>query len=733
MESKESYEDLQARCKRLERERVRRVHAEDSAIAAKARVDAELERFRIIQRFVSEALGISDEAELVERCLEAIVETFECESAAFLVLTENGDNYVVGAEFGLPDPPQTLSASSSIDGPEFRAVVADDDSLLEQWASLGLAQAAVCAFAGQDGLLAGAVIAGNTPQGVETYETISEEQLSALSVLVGEAASLRNNLSLYRKIVEHNARLEARVSERTAKLAEASEAAEAANRAKSAFLANMSHELRTPMNAIIGYSEMLIEELEDEELDDYVPDLKKVNSAGQHLLSLINDILDLSKIEAGRMDLYLERFDLQQLLKEARDTVMPLIEKNGNQLAIDFDEDLGTVRADMTKVRQSLFNLLSNAAKFTHEGVVTMRARREPDGDGERVLLSVSDTGIGIPGDKVEHVFDEFSQADESTTRDYGGTGLGLAISRRFCRMMGGDLTATSTVGEGSTFTIEFPAKVDALEAAKAVSEEGDAVASESGEPVGTDSGPVLVIDDDPDAREILRRSLEEDGYPVVTAESGEQGLELALSHKPAVITLDVIMPGMDGWAVLRELKRDEELRHIPVVLVTLLDEKGMGFTLGAAEYLTKPVDRDLLRHVVKAHWRQDNPGCALVVEDDEATRIVVRKTLEEQGWKVREAENGAVGLDHFDEVKPDLIILDLMMPVLDGFGFLDQLRNRQEGATVPVIVLTAQELGVEEKRFLKGHADQVLSKGDDNLDSALALVRSAVSEKKSD
>jgi signal transduction histidine kinase/DNA-binding response OmpR family regulator len=509
-----------------------------------------------------------------------------------------------------------------------------------------------------------------------------------------------------------------------AQLAKSEQRALAATEAKSQFLANMSHELRTPLNAILGYSEMLQEEMEENGQCKFIPDLEKIHAAARHQLSLINDILDLSKIEAGKTTLFLETFEVAGTVQDLATTLRPMVAKNGNQLEIACPADLGAMRTDQTKVRQILFNLLSNANKFTERGMIRLEVKRvisnqlsvightntAPITDhGSLITFTLSDTGIGMTPEQLGRLFQPFAQADASTSRKHGGTGLGLAISKRFCQLMGGDLTVVTEAGKGSTFTVTLPAEVrEPVRPALPATVPSSAPPA----PNGHLHSSILVIDDEPAGRDLVQRMLAREGYQVEAAASGPEGLALARRLHPAAITLDVLMPGMDGWAVLTVLKADPLTADIPVIMMTVLDDKNLGFALGATDYLIKPIEWNRLIGVLEKHCRHMVRSQVLVVEDDPQTRDILRRAAEKQGWQVVEAENGRVGLERVAVQIPGVILLDLTMPEMDGFTFIEELRRRPGCDHVPVIVVTAKELTQEDHRRLNGHVSQILRKG---------------------
>jgi PAS domain S-box-containing protein len=536
----------------------------------------------------------------------------------------------------------------------------------------------------------------------------------------------RVDFSAFVRDISARKEAEARLASTNRQLAEARDQADEANRAKSAFLANMSHELRTPMNAIIGISEIMHEQALADGRASETARCERVLRAARHLLAVINDILDLSKIEAGKVELHIEEFALKPLVEDVAATVQTIADKNNNRLTARAAANLGTMRADITRVRQVLLNLASNGAKFTSHGSVTIEATREFAAGRDWVIFRVTDTGIGMTPEQLARLFQDFMQADASTTRRFGGTGLGLAISRRYCHMMGGDIAVESEPGKGSVFTARLPASIDGSE--QALVEQSIWAAPR---PLGIESrrkSTVLVVDDDSTVRELIEHYLVGEGFAVATASNGTEALAQARTRKPAAITLDIMMPILDGWSVMAALKSDPALADIPVVLVSIVDERNRGFLLGAVEYFVKPVDRERLVATLDQLCRPST-GKLLVVDDDPEMRAAITRMLIPSGWTVTEAVNGREALGGLAAVVPDAIVLDLMMPEMDGFEFLAELRKTPRWRDIPVLVVTAKDLTLEDKSRLQGGVERVLTKNAREPKELLADVGRVLAE----
>ncbi len=542
------------------------------------------------------------------------------------------------------------------------------------------------------------MVGGISIQDYERENAFSDISVSLLETIASNMGTTIQNIRLF----DQTQRLFAEAQEARA-------AAEAANKAKSTFLANMSHELRTPLNAIIGFTRIVRRKAEGALPDKQLENLDKVLSSSEHLLGLINTVLDIAKIEAGRVDVIPANFSIVHLLENCANLAIPLLKPNVI-LERQFDDSLGLIYSDQDKIKQIIINLLSNAAKFTHEGKIILSVMR---GTTDSISISVQDSGIGISEESLERVFDEFQQADTSTTRQYGGTGLGLTISRNLAHLLGGELTAASELGQGSTFTLSLPIKFG-IKPPQHPEPKPATVEKAGSQPApGSAKKNILIIDDDPDAVYLLQESLNLAEFKVIGARNGHDGLQMARSHQPDVILLDILMPQTDGWQVLNNLKEDPATTNIPVILLTIVDKKALGFRLGAAAYLLKPLNPAIVLDALNRVLGEKNHPHKhiLVVDDDPSVAEILRQVLTAPDFELVSAEDGQAGLRAVAAHRPDIILLDLMMPKLDGFGVIETLRADPETRNIPIIVISAKELTDTESKKLRESVSFVMKK----------------------
>ncbi len=530
----------------------------------------------------------------------------------------------------------------------------------------------------------------------------------------GEEASVELMLLAFTRMSDE---VNALINARTSEMEKARDEAIDAKGETSRFFANMSHELRTPLNAILGYGEMLSEDCEDLGYDDLLPDLKKITSAGTHLLSLINNILDISKIESGKMELYITSFEIEDVVDVIKDISAPLVSKNNNAFQCNIQDGIGAMRQDETKLRQCLSNLLSNAAKFTEAGTVTLEVDASLEKEKEMVSFKVIDTGEGMSEEGVGKVFEVYTQAERSTSAKHGGTGLGLPLSREMAQMMGGDITLTSELGVGSVFTLKLPRDCPQDE-----HEVSDSVL----EGIDDDEKLVVLIDDDVTMHDLIKRTLNKIGLTLVGATDSEKGMQMVRETKPKLLLLDVLMPGRDGWSILRECKSDPELKDMPVIMVSQLNQDTLANSLGADDYITKPIDRELFLKTIKnilGDGDTDN-NKILIIDDDENTRDLLSRMLKEGGWVPKTAKDGKEGLDQLGE-DPALIVLDLEMPRMDGFEFLNQyIETVKEEDRCPILVYSGKDLTDVQKELLENNVEGLVRKDEVSMDELSTIVK---------
>ncbi|HKS23846.1 MAG TPA: response regulator [Thermoanaerobaculia bacterium] len=510
-------------------------------------------------------------------------------------------------------------------------------------------------------------------------------------------------------------RLTGELQARSRELADANRRIQEANRLKSQFLANMSHELRTPMNSIIGFSEILVDRLDGRIEPKHASFLRHILASGQHLLSIINDILDLSKIEAGKMEIYPERFPVRSVIESVCTVMRGMTRDHVPTFSIDMPDTLPPLEADLAKFKQVLFNLVSNAIKFSPpQAPITISARHIGATPEEgTITVSVRDEGIGIDPKHHEVIFEEFRQVDGTARREFGGTGLGLALVKKFIELQGGYVSVQSAPGKGSVFSFTLPVRSRAAVVSRAPEAELPQQVTER----------VLVIEDDAHAFELISSALGSAGFLAVRARHGDEALKIARESRPIAVTLDLVLPGLDGWEVLKRLKNDPLTRDIPVVIISMIENRELGVALGADDYFVKPVDRERLLDRIRQLTRNSRPRL-LLIDDDQAVHSLLDEQLARLGYTIESAFTGESGVQAAKESTPDVIILDLMMPGMSGFEVAGALKESPETANIPIVVLTSKEISADDRRELQSKVTSFVQKGKSAREQLVTEIR---------